>query len=122
MKKPTSSKPGKQRKWRAQAPLHAKGRMIASPLSRELRTKYKRKTLRPRKGDVVQVACGEFSGTQGEVTLVDVKKAKIKLAGVTQKKADGTEVEKFIDPSNVVLTELYMEDARRREILERKLK
>jgi len=122
MKKPNSAKPSKQRKWNALAPLHKKRKMISSSLSKELRAKYNRRSLTPRKGDTVELTRGQHKGTSAEVSKVNTKKGKVYITGVTIKKADGTEVEKPIDPSNLIIKELYMEDRKRRDILERTMK
>jgi len=122
MKQPKSKKPRKQRKWLVEAPLHRRQKMIGSTLSRELRKKYNRRSLPVRKGDTVKIMRGEFKGVSGEVTRVSLKSYKIYVDGVTIKKADGTDVEKALDPSNVMITDLFMEDKERREVLERKIK
>jgi len=105
-----------------EAPLHRRQKMIGSTLSRELRKKYNRRSLPVRKGDTVKIMRGEFKGVSGEVTRVSLKSYKIYVDGVTIKKADGTDVEKALDPSNVMITDLFMEDKERREVLERKIK
>jgi len=119
MKKPSSKKPGKQRKWKVKAPLHKRKKMMSSHLNPELKKKYERRAVPVRKGDVVKVMTGSSNGASGEVVRVDRKKYKIYVEGVTGKKADGTDVEKSIDPSNVMITELFIEDKERREMLER---
>jgi len=118
---PTSKKPGKQRKWRFNAPLHRRRKMVTSPLSKELRQKYKRRTLPVRKGDKVRLMRGDFKGNTGEVTRVSLKAYKIYMDGITIKKADGTDVERAIDPSNVMITDLFMDDKERRDVLERNI-
>ena len=119
MKKPKSAQPRKQRKWLFESPLHIKSKMVSSPLSRELRSKYNRRRLTPRKGDTIEVVRGEHKGVSGEVSKVDTKGRKVYVSGVTAKKIDGTEVERPIDASNIVIKELFMEDKERRDILER---
>ena len=122
MKNPKSKKPTKQRNWLTKAPLHKKQKMLASTLSKELRKKYGRRALPIHKGDSVSVMRGDFRGISGEVTNVNLKSQKIYVEGITIKKADGTEVEKAIDCSNVMITNLFIEDKERRNILERKIK
>lgn len=95
---------------------------MGSTLSKELREKYHRRSLPVRKGDNVQIMRGGLKGTSGEVMRVNLKNYKIYVDGVTLKKADGTDVERALDPSNVMITDLYMEDKERREMLERKIK
>jgi large subunit ribosomal protein L24 len=122
MKQPSSHKPGKQRKWRQDAPLHRRRKMVGSTLSRELRGKYNRRNIPIRRGDKVKIMRGEFRGVEGEVTRVDLKNYKIYLEGVNIKKSDGTDVERVVDPSNVMIMDVYMEDKQRRDVLERKVK
>lgn len=101
-------------------PLHTRRKMICSTLSDELRKRYKRRSLPVRRGDKVKVMRGEFKNTMGEVSRVDTKKYKIYVSGVTIKKVNGTEVERPIDPSNVMITELFLDDKERLEVLKRK--
>jgi large subunit ribosomal protein L24 len=122
MKQTTSQKPGKQRKFRQDAPLHRRRKMVGSILTKELRKKYNRRNIPVRKGDRARIMHGKFKGDVGEVTRVDPKSYKIYMEGITIKKSDGTDVEKAIDPSNVMITDLYLEDKKRREVLERKVK
>jgi len=117
----SSKQPRKQRKWRYTAPLHKRRKMIAAHLSQELREKYHRRSLPVRRGDVVKVMRGEYKGQSGEVSKVDTKSYKVYVSGITIKKADGREVERALDPSNLLITEVYLDDPKRRNMLERKL-
>ena len=119
---PTSSKPRKQRKWLSCAPLGKKQKMIGATLSKDLRAKYKRRNFPVRKGDKVKVMRGDFKGATGEIMEVDLKTQKVLVDGITVKRASGTDVERPMDPSNLMLTELNLEDKERRDILERKTK
>ena len=122
MQKPTSKKPRKQRKWLANAPLNKRRKMMGARLSDDLREKYKRKSLPVRKGDTVKVMRGEFKGTSGEVTSLNLKSYKIYVSGITIKKANARDVERPINPSNVMITGLFLEDKERREMLGRNIK
>jgi large subunit ribosomal protein L24 len=108
-----SEQPRKQRKARYQAPSHVKSKYLSAPLSTALKEKYKKKTLRVIKGDTVKVTRGDFVGNEGLVDAVDTKKSKIVVHGVSSTKADGTEVPRVIDASNVQLTKLNLSDKRR---------
>jgi large subunit ribosomal protein L24 len=121
LKQPKSSKPRKQRKWLFEAPLGSRQKMVVSTLSKDLREKYKKRNTQVRKGDKVKIMRGDYKGTVGEVTKVALKDRVITIQGVNLKKADGTEVPRPINPSNVMITELITEDAYRRSALERKL-
>lgn len=117
MKQPTSSQARKQRKWRANAPLHKRRKMVCSPLSMELKKKYNRNAVAVRKGDTVRVTRGSERGHKGEVMDVDLSKYRIYINGMISKKTDGKEVERPIDASNVVIVELYDEDRKRMDAL-----
>ncbi len=95
--------------------------MLAAHLSKDLKEKYNRRSISIRKGDQVKVMRGAFVGIGGEVLKVNLEKYKIYVDGITQKKADGTDVSRPIDPSNVLITELFIEDKERRNMLERKI-
>jgi len=120
MKTAISSQPRKQRKFRKNAPLHKRQKIIAAPLSRELREKYGTRSIPVRKKDIVKVTRGNFKGVTGEVLRVDLDKYKIYVDGVKISKSDSTNVERAIDPSNVIVTDIFLEDKKRRKILERK--
>jgi len=112
-----SSQPRKQRKARYNAPHHMRGSLLHASLSKELREKYKRRSMRIIKGDRVKVLRGDHSGSEGVVDLVLTKKARIVVDGVSVKKADGTEVPRPLDPSNVMITEFNLKDKLREEKL-----
>ena len=120
--KPTSSKqPRKQRKARIKAPKNRRRKMMASPLSRELRERnefYPRR-LTVRKGDVVLVRRGGFEGHEGKVLDVDLKNMKVQVDGVVYQKADNTSIPKPIDPSNIEIIKLDLSDKRRKKKFER---
>jgi len=108
-----SSQPRKQRKARYQAPSHVRTKYLNAPLSDDLKEQYKIRTLRVIKGDTVKVTRGDFAGDEGIVDGVDTKKSKLIVHGVFSTKADGTEVPRLVDASNVQLTKLNLEDKRR---------
>jgi len=122
MRKPTSKKKRKQHKWIAQAPLHQKQKFMHSMLSPELKKKHGKNSIQVRKGDVVKVLRGSFKGITGQVTAARLKDTKVYVQGVTVKKADGTDVERPLHPSNLMITELYDEDKRRMQKLGAKSK
>ncbi len=94
-----------------------RGSLLHAPLSKDLRARYKCRSIRVVKGDTVMVTRGDQIGTRGVVDRVITKKAKIIVDKVTVKKADGTEVPRPIDPSKVVITELNLDDKLREQKL-----
>ncbi len=109
----TSSHPGKQRKFRYNAPLHIKGKFLNAPVSDEVTTEHGVKTLRVIEGDTVKVMRGDHAGTEGKVRGVDVKHESVTVDGVSEVKADGKEVPRKIHASNVLITKLNTDDERR---------
>lgn len=110
----TSTQPRKQRKALAEAPLHIRRKQISGHLSEELLLKYNRRSVPVVTGDEVRLMRGGHKGTTGKVVDVDTKHRKIVVEGVNHKKADGTDVPLPVDPSNVLVVKLNLEDKRRR--------
>jgi large subunit ribosomal protein L24 len=109
----TSSHPGKQRKFRYNAPLHVKGRFLGAHVSEDVAKEHGVKTLRVIEGDTVKVMRGDHAGTEGKVRGVDVKHESITVDGVSEVKADGKEVPRKIHASNLLITKLNTDDERR---------
>ncbi len=117
-----SKKPGKQRKYRYNAPLHLRRKMMSVALSKELKKQYNLRNFPVRTGDKVKILRGDFKGKQGTVKSVDLKKLKVTINGVERTKRDGTKVFPLIDPSNLMIVELNLDDKERQKALERKIK
>ncbi len=115
-----SKQPRKQRKYRANAPLHIKRKLLSAHLSKELRKKYNKRSLSLRKGDKVRVLVGDFKGKTGVIESIDLRKEKVLVRGIEVVKKDGTKVMRPINPSNLEIIELNLDDNKRKKILERK--
>lgn len=109
----------KQRKYRSNAPLHIKAKMLGSNLSKPLREKHKRRTISVRKGDEVRILSGQFKGKTGKINSVNVKRLRVSIEGIQRAKKDGTKIAVWFAPSNLQIQELNLEDKRR--IKERKI-
>jgi large subunit ribosomal protein L24 len=117
-KRTTSSQPRKQRLARANAPHHQARKQMASHLSEELLLKYNRRSMTVIAGDEVKLLRGDHRGKSGKIVGVDVSVRKVSVEGVTHKKADGTEVALPVDPSNLLIVKLNLEDKRRQAKLD----
>ena len=115
-----SKQPRKQRKYRYNAPLHTKTKFMASHLSKELKEKHKKRSATVRKGDKVKILRGQFKGNEGKVDRVDIKKTRVYVTGIESVKKDGTKTFYPIHPSNLLITELSINDKKRKSALERK--
>lgn len=126
MKKEFSNKwkgsklPRKQRKYRANATLDLRHKMISANLSKELRKKYGKRNVPLRKDDEVKIMRGEFFGKKGKIEKIDLKKLKAIISGMYRTKKDGTKVGVYFDPSNLQITELNLNDKKRKEAIDRK--
>lgn len=110
----------KQRRYRANAPLHTRQKFMHARLTEDLREKYGKKSVQVAKGDTVRVMRGDNKGHEGVVQSADLKRGKITVEGVVVAKADMSEVPQPIDPSNVMITKLNLEDMLREESISRK--
>ena len=118
----SSKKPKKQRKYRFNAPLHIRHKFIVSNLSKELRKKYGFRSLPLRKGDTVLIMQGKFKGKKAKVERIDLKNLKVYLEGINVTKQSGIKVAIPFDASKLQIIDLNLDDKRRMEIIERKIK
>ena len=122
----SSKQPRKQRLARYTAPYHRRHQEMASPIDKGLRERQlARGFMYPRampvkKGDRVMIVRGEGkSKSTTAVSLVDRKARKVYVEGFTYFKSDGTELQRPIDASNLVIINPDWSDIRRRKILNR---
>ncbi len=115
-----SKQPRKQRKFRHNAPLHIRRKMISVNFSKELRKKYGKRNFPAVRGDNVRIMRGEFKNKTGKVKEINMKKMQIFIEGIYRTKKDGTKVGVKFDPSNLQIKELELNDKKRKIALERK--
>jgi large subunit ribosomal protein L24 len=113
-----SKQPHKQRVRKERAPLHEKQRQVRATLADDLREEYGTRNARVNAGDTVEVMRGDFAGEEGEVVDVDLREAAVHVEDVTVETADGEEVPKTMEASNLRITDLELDDSRREARLE----
>lgn len=116
----SSTQPRKQRKYRYNAPLHLRHRMLAAHLHKSLRKELGKRSLPVREGDEVEIMRGKFRKRRGKVSGVDTKGLKVYVENIKRKKVSGQEVQVPIDPSNVMITKIESEDKERKKTISRK--
>jgi len=116
----SSKQPRKQRKYRANAPLHIKRKFMSVNLTKELRKKYGKRNFPIHKGDSIKIMRGEFKGKKGKIEMVDIGNLRVRIEGIYRTKKDGTKVSVYFTPSNLQINELNLEDSKRKKALERK--
>ena len=109
----SSKKPAKQRKYRANAPLHIKRKFMAAVLNKKLREAHKRRSTIVRVGDQVKILRGTYRGKSGRIEKVDVTHERIYITGIDREKKDGSKSMYPIHPSNVMIEDLNTEDKKR---------
>ena len=109
----SSKQPRKQRKYLANAPLHIRKKFVSSNLSKDLRKSHKKRSIPLRKGDVVKIIRGKFKGKQGKIIGINLKNSKVLVDGIQVKKQDGSKLNVKLQPSNLQIIELNIEDKKR---------
>ncbi len=117
-----SRQPRKQRKYRANAPLHIKRKFLSANLSKALKQKYGRKSFPLKKEDKVKIMKGEFRKKTGKINSVDLKKSRVSIEGLQRTKKDGTKINVWFNASNLQIQELNLEDKKRKMAIERNRK
>lgn len=104
--------------YRASKTLRSK--QISSPLSKELKKKYSKNSIRIVEGDNVKIMRGEFKGVDGKVSKISIENNSIAIEGVKKEKTKGDKFDVYIHPSNVIVTGLNSDDKWRIDRLEGK--
>ena len=113
VKKPSSKSPTKQRRRIRNAAMHERKSLLKCQLDEFLQEEYGLRSLVVKKGDLVKVMRGQFRDTEGKVTAVSYKKARVFLDSSTITKADGKEAPVPVHPSNLMLVKLELDDERK---------
>lgn len=110
-----SKQPRKQRKYRYNAPLHTRGKFLNATLSKALAEKHGERKERIRVGDKVRVMRGKYKGKEGKVEVLNLRKSTIKMTGVEVSKKDGSKAKVPLHASNLMITDLSLDDKKRME-------
>jgi large subunit ribosomal protein L24 len=107
--------PSKQRKAIYQAEGQRLRKLLAAPLSDELRKAQGRRSYPVRKGDTVKIVRGDFAGVEGKVTDIDTHGRRLFVEGVTREMTSGTSTNVSVHSSKVMITKLNLDDKWRAE-------
>ena len=99
-----------------------RNKQIGATLSKQLRQKYHRRSIRIVNGDTVKIIRGEYKGIDGKVTKISLEKCSIAVEGVQREKLKGGKIDLYIHSSNTIITSLNTEDKWRIKKLEHKSK
>jgi large subunit ribosomal protein L24 len=116
-------KPTKMRNKQIYRALHqVANKQISSPLSKDLRKKYSRRSVRIMVDDTVKVIRGEYKGIAGKVSKISTNNSSIAIEGNKKEKLKGDKIDVYIHSSNVIVSSLNTDDKWRIKILEKKPK
>jgi len=108
-----SKQPRKQRKYAYNAPIHTRQKFMTACVSKELEKKHGIKKISVRKGDKIKVLRGQFRGKTGKVNRIGLSKTRLYADGIERTKTDGSKAFYPVHPSNVIITEMVLDDKRR---------
>jgi len=97
-------------------------KQISAPLSKDLRKKYSRRSVRIMVDDTAKVIRGEYKGIAGKVSKISTNNSSIAIEGNKKEKLKGDKIDVYIHSSNVIITSLNTDDKWRIKILEKKPK
>ncbi len=113
----SSTQPRKQRKYLKNAPLHTKSKFLNTNLSKTLREKHGKRSVRLRTGDKVRILRGSSKGKEGKVESINLKETKVYVTGIEKPKKDGSKIKVALKPSNLQIVELKLDDQKRKQKL-----
>jgi len=114
-------KPTKARNYQIYLAPHARrSKQLGSPLSKELRKKYGKRSMRVILGDTVKVLRGEYRGVDGKVSKISTQNGNLAIEGVKKEKSKGEKFDVLIKTSKVIITGLNLDDHWRKTKLQRK--
>jgi len=97
-----------------------KSKQVSSHLSKELKKKFSKNSIRIVEGDSVKIVRGEFKGVDGKVSKISIQKNSLSIEGVKKEKTKGEKFDVYIHSSNVIVTGLNSDDKWRSAKLEGK--
>jgi len=97
-----------------------KSKQLSSHLSKELKKKFSKNSIRIVEGDSVKIVRGEFKGVDGKVSKISIQKNSLVIEGVKKEKTKGEKFDVYIHSSNVIVTGINSDDKWRSAKLEGK--
>jgi large subunit ribosomal protein L24 len=95
-----------------------RSKQISGSLSKELRKKYGKRSIRINVDDTVRIIRGEYKGIDGKVTKISTEKRGVAIEGIKKEKLKGEKIDVYIPSSNVLIIGLNTDDNWRKSKLE----
>ena len=97
-------------------------KQISTSISKDLRKKYSRRSIRIMVNDTVKVIRGEYKGLAGKVAKISIESNSVAIEGNKKEKLKGEKIDVYIHSTNMIITALNTDDKWRLKILEKKPK
>ena len=97
-------------------------KQISTSISKDLRKKYSRRSIRIMVNDTVKVIRGEYKGLAGKVAKISIESNSVAIEGNKKEKLKGEKIDVYIHSTNMIITSLNTDDKWRLKILEKKPK
>ncbi len=116
-----TKKPSKQRKRNIyKANIYGKRKLLVAKLDKPLAKTTNKKRMTIRKGDTVKILRGNYKGKSGKVEKVSYTHAKIYIKDIKQTNSRSQENMIPFNASNLIITELVLNDNKRIKNLDKK--
>ena len=102
------------------ATMKTSSKQLSGSLSKDLRKKYGKRSVRIVEGDTVSIIRGEFSGVDGKVTKISIPAKGVNVEGVKKEKLKGEKFDVYVNTTNIIITGLNSDDKWRMNRLEGK--
>ena len=114
-------KPTKMRNQQIyRAPYAVRSKQVSGSLSKELRKKYGKRSVRLTLDDSVKIIRGEYKGIDGKITKISIPKSSVAIEGIKKEKLKGEKIDVYIPSSNILVTSINTDDHWRKSKLEGK--
>ena len=97
-----------------------RSKQLGCILSKELRKKYGKRSLRIKEGDSVRVMRGEYKGIDGKIVKISHDSSSVAIDGIKREKSKGEKIDVYIHASNVIITGINRDDSWRKNKLDGK--
>ena len=102
------------------ATMKTSSKQLSGSLSKDLRKKYGKRSVRIVEGDSVSIIRGEFAGVDGKVTKISIPERGVNVEGVKKEKLKGEKFAVYVNTTNIIITGLTSDDKWRINKLEGK--
>ncbi len=104
-------KPTKMRnKMIYRATYQMRSKQLGSALSKNLRKKYGKRSVRVTEGDSITIVRGEYKGVDGKILKISTQKSGVTIEGIKKEKTKGEKFDVYIHTSNLIVTSLNTGD------------